>query len=485
MDNRTTLLLKGLQSILSSPVLRQAKDEALQAQMGLADTVMAGLLADQTAVPGLLDNVRAAYKNMLPELEQACVGNASASAALSKLRVLTLNVGALPSLGEILRAAAEIQNALYDIASPAATTLRQRMANIESNYSTGLVTALTAKPDGGGSGKSSGVAHVKAYDEEALRKFIVANYPQESAIRIVNSSFLPGGHSKYTMVIELSGNRELPSSIVLRGDSFSAFGGSSTTEEYGVLKVFYEHGVCVPKPLAVEESGEVFGAPFLLVDKKPGRSIGHMFVMPPKNVATCRDIAKRLAEIHRVPVSAFGTGARGAESTSTDYVRTWIEQSYANWKALDTPGPLMDTSFRWLLDNLDRYQGGRALVHGDYGLNNMLIHEDRVSSILDWEFAHIGNPVYDLGYFRFQAESLGSWEEFLDAYAEAGGTVPDRKILDYANLLAETRLTTMTRQAESAYYAGAPLGVAGAINAAAGFRNMSDMRIAALLERLM
>ena len=40
------------------------------------------------------------------------------------------------------------------------------------------------------------------------------------------------------------------------------------------------------------------------------------------------------------------------------------------------------------------------------------------------------------------------------------------------------------RQVESAYYAGAPLGVAGAINAAADFRNMSDMRIAALRERL-
>ena len=115
----------------------------------------------------------------------------------------------------------------------------------------------------------------------------------------------------------------------------------------------------------------------------------------------------------------------------------------------------------------------------------MLIHDDKVSSVLDWEFAHIGNPVYDLGYFRFQAEALGPWDEFLRAYEAAGGVVPDPMQLDYANLLAETRLTVMTRQVEAAYYGGYPFGVPGAINAAAGYRNTSDERIAALLSRVM
>ena len=239
------------------------------------------------------------------------------------------------------------------------------------------------------------------------------------------------------------------------------------------------------KPIAIEPSGDVFGSPFMLVEKRPGRSIGHMFILPPPNLTTSRDLATQLAKIHNIPADAFGSSTAGAATTTQEHVKAWIDQSYSSWKALNQPGALMESSFRWLRQNLDRYQGRRALVHGDFGLNNMLIDNDKVSCVLDWEFAHIGNPVYDLGYFRFQAEALGAWDEFLKAYAAAGGIVPDPVQIDYANLLAETRLTVMTRQVEAGYNAGVPQGIAGAINAASGWRNVSDERIAALLNRVM
>jgi aminoglycoside phosphotransferase (APT) family kinase protein len=482
--DKTALLLNSLKTILANPALRRCDDTALGEVMEQADIVLACLLARQTEVPGLLDEVRASYTRLIPSLQNVCDGNLADSAAVSKLQQ-ALASSASPNLESILPPAVEVLNTLHAIASPEALNLCKQMFAIESRYSNKYNAALRAAKAPDATGDASGAAHVKAYDEDALCRFIVSQYPNEQGIHIANSSFLSGGHSKYTMGIELSGNHALPSSLVLRADAGSGFGGSSVVEEYRLLKILYEHGAQVPKPIGVEKSGAVFGSPFLLVEKRPGRSIGHMFMLPPPNRFTARDIATQLAKIHSIPADAFGSITAGADTTTKEHALAWIDQSCASWKALNTPGALLETSFRWLRANVDRYEGRRALVHGDYGLNNMLIDNGQMSAVLDWEFAHIGNPAYDLGYFRFQAEALGAWDEFLCAYAAAGGAVPDAMQLDYANLLAETRLTVMTRQAEAAYNAGVPQGIAGAINAASGYRNTSDERIATLLNRVM
>lgn len=481
MDHRTALLLNSLKTILASPALRGADDAALGEVLEQADTVLTALLVRHGEMPGLIDEARAAYAQLLPQLQPTCGADAAASAALAGLK----NALAAPpsELEAMLPAAVDVLNTLHASTAPQARHLCQQMIDIETRYSHGLNAALRAAKTPAAGGASA--AHVKAYDEDALCRFIVAQYPREQDIRIAKSHFLSGGHSKYTMGIELSGARDLPASLILRADAGAGFGGSSVVEEYRLLKILHEHGAQVAKPLAIEESGAVFGSPFMLVEKRPGRSIGHMFILPPPNAATARDIATQLAKIHNIPAEAFGAATAGAGTTTRAQVLAWIDQSYASWKSLKTPGALLEASFRWLRDNIDRYQGRRALVHGDYGLNNLLIHDDRLSCILDWEFAHIGNPAYDLGYFRFQAEALGTWQDFLRAYEAAGGIVPDPVQLDYANLLAETRLTVMTRQVEAAYYAGLPLGVPGAINAAAGYRNTSDERIAGILSRVM
>jgi aminoglycoside phosphotransferase (APT) family kinase protein len=482
MDSPTALQLKSLKAILASPALRRTDDKVLAETMGHTDTVLASLLARHIDMPGLVEAAGAAYSQLLPRLLQACAGKATGTAACGRLEAA---IAAAPGdLEAMLPAVVDVLDALGDSTAPEVAQLCKQLVQIEYDYSRKLNAALRAArtPD---PGVKAGAAHVKEYDEDALRHFIVAQYPEEGDIRIVKSRFLSGGHSKYTMVIELEGNRALASSLVLRADAGAGFGGSSVIEEYRLLKILHEHGAQVPTPIAIEPSGEVFGSPFLLVEFRPGRSIGHMYILPPPNLVALRDFATQLAKIHNIPLEFFGSATAGADMTIREQALAWIEQSYANWKALNTPGALMETSFRWLRDNVDLYDGRRTLVHGDFGLHNILVEDDKVSCVLDWEFAHIGNPVYDLGYFRFQAEALGPWEEFLRAYEAAGGIAPAPLQLDFANLFAETRMTVMGRQGEKAYYAGQPLGVPGAINVAAGYRNISDERIATLLNQVM
>ena len=71
------------------------------------------------------------------------------------------------------------------------------------------------------------------------------------------------------------------------------------------------------------------------------------------------------------------------------------------------------------------------LVHGDYRTGNYLADESGVTAILDWEGAHLGDPIEDLGWlcvksWRFgavdkPAGGFGSREELWAAYERAGG----------------------------------------------------------------
>jgi aminoglycoside phosphotransferase (APT) family kinase protein len=78
----------------------------------------------------------------------------------------------------------------------------------------------------------------------------------------------------------------------------------------------------------------------------------------------------------------------------------------------------------WLRANIpDRRTA--SIVHGDVGLHNALADDGRLTAVLDWERAHLGDPVEDLAYLRPSIEPIFPWEEFIDRYVAQGGTRPD------------------------------------------------------------
>lgn len=89
---------------------------------------------------------------------------------------------------------------------------------------------------------------------------------------------------------------------------------------------------------------------------------------------------------------------------------------YSSWRQfiVDVEGP---ANWCRLLTDFD-YGTRRALVHGDFGSNNVLAIADRVSAVLDWSEALAGDPLYDLANLFF-------WRSWLDcmeaqcAYVEA------------------------------------------------------------------
>jgi aminoglycoside phosphotransferase (APT) family kinase protein len=217
--------------------------------------------------------------------------------------------------------------------------------------------------------------------------------------------------------------------LVLRRDPPGRPAARGAGDELCLLHAAAAAGVPVPAPRWGESSPDVLGAPFLVMDRVEGETIPRRILREPA-LAVARErlvgqCAAAAAAIHRVPLA--GVEALGAPRTPADLVG----EQRAALDALGEPHPVFELALRWLAERAPTGARPPVLVHGDFRIGNVIVGPEGLLAVLDWELAHAGDPVEDLGWFcvrawRFghdgrPAGGLGSREELLDAYAAAGG----------------------------------------------------------------
>jgi len=161
-----------------------------------------------------------------------------------------------------------------------------------------------------------------------------------------------------------------------------------------------------------------------------GETLGGRIVKSPDLARARMDLARRcgeaLARIHAVDPAAFPSLRRFSPS---DLLDQWQEA----YRRSDWPRPVFELAFRWLYDRCPAPPPQPKLVHGDFRNGNLMIGPDGLRAVLDWELAHVGDPMEDLGWicvnaWRFGAEDrpVGGFGQREDLYAgyEAGGGRP-------------------------------------------------------------
>lgn len=326
---------------------------------------------------------------------------------------------------------------------------------------------------------ASGSPQNEVFAQDRFRQYLIEVLGESSALEIRTVRLASRGFSKKTILVELRGAQSLPPTIALRVDRPFNFLDTTVIDEFAPLVSLHGAGVRLPKPYALEASGTVLDGPFIVFDCMPGALIGNNFQAPARNSVLAADVARCLAEVHRTPAEQVGV-IRGADRSAREQVRQEIDKSYGHWQALQRDIPVMDTAFQWLYEHLDLAGSQRGVVHGDYNFNNILVEDNRVAAIVDWEFLQVGDPAMDLGWFYLGAEGICGWQEFLRLYELAGGFKYDSRQLDYFKLLGQTRLAVMTLQTESGFDAGRfddiKFGLSGAI-----YTNKSLQRVGTLL----
>ncbi len=102
------------------------------------------------------------------------------------------------------------------------------------------------------------------------------------------------------------------------------------------------------------------------------------------------------------------------------------------WKLYEENTPLLET-----------VRESTELVHADFGLGNILVKEEdgeaHVTAVLDWEFAHSGTCLLDVGHMlRYKRLLPDRFEErFIEGFASSGGQLPEgwRRIASLLDLM--------------------------------------------------
>jgi aminoglycoside phosphotransferase (APT) family kinase protein len=193
-----------------------------------------------------------------------------------------------------------------------------------------------------------------------------------------------------------------------------------------------------------------------------------------------RDLAKMLARLHQVSAQSLGLATPAA---AADSLKTLIAQYRQKWRDNATrASPLVDYAYAWAERQCGRDAGTSSFVHGDAGPYNLLVENDQLKAILDWEFAHVGDPAEDLGVARIYAETCMPWEEFLGIYRTAGGAAVADSRIQLGMLTQFLKGTTLVAASGRNFTEGGTTEFIKGANAFTGLR-LIELRIAGLLQR--
>ena len=233
--------------------------------------------------------------------------------------------------------------------------------------------------------------------------------------------------------------------------------------EARVLRAAFAAGVRVPELLHSGSMGDAdnpLGASYMILEHVEGETIARK-ILRDDTFASARkvlvgDLARSLAALHTIEPDAIGG------LPSTDQVQQYRETLDGLNTTLGQAHPAFELAFRWLESNRPT-ESRRALVHGDFRLGNVMVDQNGLRAVLDWELAHIGDPMEDLGWlcvraWRFGSKhpvaGVGAYDELIRAYQEASGLTADREEIRWWEVLGTLKWGIMCMIQASSHLTG-------------------------------
>jgi aminoglycoside phosphotransferase (APT) family kinase protein len=256
------------------------------------------------------------------------------------------------------------------------------------------------------------------------------------ATGVVDAIRLSGGASQETWSFDIVHPDGTIGAILRRAPA--GYGAAPTRAaglgaEAALMQLAHDAGVPSPRVLHVLQPNDELGIGFIM-SRIEGETIPRKILRDDQFAQARPKLARQLggvlARIHglnrsQLPQLRGMTAAKEIAELERDY------------RSFDWPRPVFELALRWLRDHDPGPSAEVTLVHGDFRHGNLIIGPDGLRAVLDWELAHTGDPMEDLGWicvnsWRFgeidqPVGGFGSREELFAGYQAGGRRVdPDR-----------------------------------------------------------
>jgi len=273
-------------------------------------------------------------------------------------------------------------------------------------------------------------------------------------LQVSGLSRIPGGASRetYRFRARYSKNgREIERGLILRRDPPTSLIETERSTEYRAYQAFYKLGLPVPEPIALELENAALDRPCFIMEEIENCQVASILLPDPYG-AHREKIGEQfftvLGRIAGANPDAIGLGDLvGARQDCWKHeVERWekvIEEDERE------PQPIARAAIRWLKRNPPPQAQKISVVHGDYRTGNFLHDADgNIRAILDWEMAHLGDPLEDLGWALDPLWSHGdpshpagtvSRERAFEIWERASGLKVDRAALAWWEIFASLK----------------------------------------------
>ncbi|GAA2770182.1 phosphotransferase family protein [Mycolicibacterium pallens] len=256
-------------------------------------------------------------------------------------------------------------------------------------------------------------------------------------VRVEGLDRVDFGHSAEMLVFTIATSTDHTDVVLrLRPDPPALLEPYDLPRQFRVLSALRDTAVRTPKVLWLEDSGDVLGRPFFVMERVPG-DVYEMEAPDGPGVTDrrirrmCVSMAEQLAAVHTVDLVATGLAELGDGHNHLDReIARWADEMHRVQRG-ELP------ALERLLAELQRSKPEQyptvTLVHGDAKPGNFAFVGDDVSAVFDWELTSLGDPLTDLGWMELlwmQPVGLTSHpaalsiDDFLAHYQAASGITP-------------------------------------------------------------
>ena len=292
--------------------------------------------------------------------------------------------------------------------------------------------------------------------ELALARYLEPRIEGSSELTISNLFRIPGGASRETWMFDVAwigATGARTGAFVLRKDPPASLVESDRAVEYAFYSAFEKSKVPVPRMRWLESDPAHLGSAFFIMERIVDCDSNTRRILEPDYAGSRDCLARQLYEILGAIHTTDWSRTSIVEHIAPPSAEVCWKRELGYWEGMIdaneiSPQPVIRGAIRWLKANPPPPAQRVTVVHGDYRVGNFLYTPDGIKGIVDWEMAHLGDPLEDLSWSFMELWEFGNdgkkggiitMDEAVRVYEESSGLEVDRAALHWWGVFSSVK----------------------------------------------